>query len=57
MLAVFYAWRSERLDYEEVYLDIVTGRHEPVGRKVSVSSSRRAGGAAPLTPSASPVSS
>jgi molybdopterin/thiamine biosynthesis adenylyltransferase len=57
MLAVFYAWRSEKLDYEEVYLDIVTGKHEPVRRTVSAPSSRSAGAAAPLTPSASPVSS
>jgi molybdopterin/thiamine biosynthesis adenylyltransferase len=32
MLNAFYAWRSGRLRYGEVYLDIVEGRAQPVAR-------------------------
>ena len=32
MLSTFFAWRSGRLDYEELYLDIATGRSVPVQR-------------------------
>jgi hypothetical protein len=32
MLNAFYAWRSGRLGYGEVYLDIVEGRAQPVVR-------------------------
>ena len=32
MLNVFYAWRSGRLRYGEVYLDILEGRAQPVAR-------------------------
>ena len=32
MLNAFYAWRSGRLHYGEVYLDIVEGRAQPVAR-------------------------
>jgi len=35
MLNAFYAWRSERLRYGEVYLDIVEGRAQPVPRAPS----------------------
>jgi hypothetical protein len=33
MLNAFYAWRSGRLRYGEVYLDIVEGRAQPVARE------------------------
>ena len=32
MLNAFYAWRSARLSYGEVYLDILEGRAQPVAR-------------------------
>ncbi len=32
MLNAFYAWRIGRLDYDEVYFDIVEGRAQPVRR-------------------------
>ena len=32
MLSAFWAWRSSTLDYEELYLDIATGRSVPVQR-------------------------
>lgn len=32
LLGAFYAWRTGRLAYEELYLDLVTGRHVPVRR-------------------------
>lgn len=32
MLSTFFAWRSGALDYEELYLDIATGRSIPVQR-------------------------
>lgn len=32
MLGAFYAWRSNQLDYEEAYLDVLTGRMVPVKR-------------------------
>ncbi len=35
MLNAFYAWRSERLGYGEVYLDIVEGRAQPAPRAPS----------------------
>ncbi len=35
MLNTFYAWRSERLGYGEVYLDIVEGRAQPAHRAPS----------------------
>jgi hypothetical protein len=34
MLNAFYAWRTGALDYEEVYLDVLTGRTVPVRRVV-----------------------
>jgi len=33
MLTAFYAWRIGRLDYDEVYLDILEGRAQPVRRR------------------------
>ena len=34
MLGAFYAWRAGRLDFEEVYFDILTGRMVPARRAV-----------------------
>ena len=34
LLTAFYSWRVGDLDYEEVYLDILTGRHVPVRREL-----------------------
>jgi hypothetical protein len=34
LVGAFYAWRQEALAYEEAYLDVVTGRHVPVERKL-----------------------
>jgi hypothetical protein len=34
MLGAFYAWRQGALAYEEAYLDLITGRHVPVKRKL-----------------------
>jgi hypothetical protein len=33
-LGAFYAWRERRLDYEELYLDMASGRSAPVQRPV-----------------------
>lgn len=33
MLNAFYAWRIGKLDYDEVYLDILEGRAQPVTRR------------------------
>lgn len=44
LLGAFYAWREGALDYEEAYLDIVSGRHVPVRRAL------RAKGGARLVP-------
>lgn len=41
MLGAFYAWRQGRLDFEEVYLDILTGRMVPARRAVAPASRRR----------------
>jgi hypothetical protein len=38
MLGAFYAWCQGKLDYEEVYLDIVLGKMTPVRRASSCSS-------------------
>lgn len=35
MLGAFYSWHCGDLDYEELYLDILTGRMVPVKREVS----------------------
>jgi len=35
MLGAFYAWRCGCLEYEEVYLDILTGRMVPVKRELA----------------------
>jgi len=32
LLGAFYAWRQDRLDYEEAYFDLLTGRCVPVKR-------------------------
>jgi hypothetical protein len=34
MLGAFYSWRQGRRDYEEAYLDVLTGRMNPVRRAV-----------------------
>ncbi len=34
LLGAFYAWRQDRLDYEEAYFDLLTGRCVPVKRDV-----------------------
>jgi hypothetical protein len=34
LVGAFYAWRRGALEYEEAYLDVVTGRHVPVRRKL-----------------------
>lgn len=34
LLGAFYAWRQGELAYEEAYLDVLTGRHVPVRRKL-----------------------
>jgi hypothetical protein len=34
MLGAFYAWRSDQLDYEEAYLDVLAARMVPVKRKL-----------------------
>ena len=34
MLAAFYAWRQDQLQYEEAYFDLMTGRSVPVRRAV-----------------------
>ncbi len=34
LLGAFYAWRQDRLDYEEAYFDLLTGRCVPVKRVV-----------------------
>jgi len=34
LVGAFYAWREGALDYEEAYLDVVSGRHVPVKRKL-----------------------
>ncbi len=41
MLNAFYAWRSARLRYGEVYLDIVEGKAQPVARVPSDGGSDR----------------
>ena len=38
LLGAFYAWRQDRLDYEEAYFDLLTGRCVPVKRAVRKSS-------------------
>jgi len=38
MLGAFYSWRAGRLDFEEVYFDILTGRMVPACRAVVASS-------------------
>ena len=43
MLGSFYAWRTGRLDFEEVYLDISSGRWNPVQRCVAGQSAQRRG--------------
>jgi hypothetical protein len=40
MLATFYAWRTEALEYEEIYLDILSGRAVPVRRAVACAMAR-----------------
>jgi hypothetical protein len=51
MLGAFYAWHRGALDYEEAYLDVVSGRHVPVRRKLQSGGGRarrlRAIGTAP----------
>ncbi len=37
LLGAFYSWCQGELDYEEVYLDILTGRSVPVRRKLTES--------------------
>jgi hypothetical protein len=32
LLGAFYAWRQGRLEYEEAYFDLLTGRCVPVQR-------------------------
>jgi hypothetical protein len=34
LLGAFYSWRQDRLDYEEAYFDLLTGRSVPVKRAV-----------------------
>ncbi|MBW2243329.1 MAG: ThiF family adenylyltransferase [Deltaproteobacteria bacterium] len=34
LVGAFYAWREGALDYEEAYLDVLTGRHVPVRRNL-----------------------
>ena len=34
LLSAFYAWRTDNLDYEEVYFDIVAARSVPVRRAI-----------------------
>lgn len=34
MLGALYAWREGELDYEEAYLDVLSGRHVPVKRSL-----------------------
>ncbi len=43
MLSTFFAWRSGTLDYEELYLDIATGRSVPVQRTLRRAPTRAAG--------------
>ena len=41
LLGAFYAWYRGELDYEEAYLDLLTGRHVPVQRKLQATRKRR----------------
>ena len=41
MLGAFYAWRRGALAYEEAYLDVLTGKHVPVSRKLRASAESR----------------
>lgn len=41
LLGAFYAWRQGTLAYEEAYLDVLSGRHVPVQRRLQA---RRPGG-------------
>ena len=34
LLGAFYSWRQDKLDYEEAYFDVLTGRTVPVKRMV-----------------------
>ena len=34
LVGAFYAWRQGALEYEEAYLDVLSGRHLPVKRKL-----------------------
>jgi hypothetical protein len=34
LLSSFYAWQHQRLTYEELYLDILTGRTNPMRREI-----------------------
>lgn len=34
LLGAFYAWREGVLEYEEAYLDVLSGRHVPVRRRL-----------------------
>ena len=36
LVGAFYAWRQGVLAYEEAYLDLLSGRHVPVQRKLQV---------------------
>ena len=41
LLGAFYAWYRGELAYEEAYLDLLTGRHVPVQRKLQTTHKRR----------------
>jgi hypothetical protein len=45
MLGAFYTWRSGQLDYEEVYLDLVLARMNPVTRRLPQAKRSSANGA------------
>jgi hypothetical protein len=41
LVGAFYAWRQGALAYEEAYLDVLSGRHVPVQRRLQERGSGR----------------